>query len=92
MIVKRLIQYSSELGGAQYVDAVFRYFVYLRRHPNVPGPVVVLVGDNSVGSSVVHPPYVGLAERGREGGDSCILKSSLIDAPYDVFLSLSHYR
>ena len=75
----------SESGGAHYVDVVSRYFVYLRRHPNVPGPVVVLVGDNSVGSSVVHPPYVGLAEHSREGGDPCVLISSLVDAPYDVF-------
>jgi len=29
MIVKRLIQYSSESGGAHYVDMVSRYFVYL---------------------------------------------------------------
>ena len=53
--------------------------------------VVVRVGDSCVGSSVVHPPYVGLAEHDREGGNGCILKPSLVDAPYDV-LSLSHYR
>jgi len=41
MIVKLLIQYSSESGGAQYVDVVSRYFVYLQRHPDVPGHVVV---------------------------------------------------
>ena len=29
--------------------------VYLRRHPDVPGHVVVRVGDSCVGSSVVHP-------------------------------------
>ena len=49
------------------------------------GRVVVRVGDSCVGSFVVHPPYAGLAERGREGGDGCVLKSSLVDAPYDVF-------
>jgi len=29
MIVKRLIQYSSESRGAHYVDVVSRYIVYL---------------------------------------------------------------
>ena len=85
IIVKRVIQYSSELGGAHYVDMVSRYIVYLRRHPDVPGRVVVHAGDSCVGSSVVHPPYVGLAEHSREGGDPCVLISSLVDAPYDVF-------
>jgi len=75
MIVKRLIQYSSELGGAHYVDVVSRYIVYLRRHPDVPGHVVVRVGDSCV----------GLAERGHEGSDPCVLISSLVDAPYDIF-------
>jgi len=45
----------------QYVDMVSRYLVCLRVPPNVPGRVVVRVGDNCVGSSVVHSPYVGLA-------------------------------
>ena len=40
---------------------------------------------NCIGSSVVHPPYIGLAEHGRKGGDPCVLISSLVDAPYDVF-------
>ena len=47
--------------GRQYVDVVSRYLVNLRGHPNVPGHVVVRVGDSCVGSSIVHPPYVGLA-------------------------------
>jgi len=51
----------------------------------VLGRVVVRAGDNCVGSSVVHPPYVGLAERGHEGGDPRVLISSLDDASYDVF-------
>jgi len=55
MIVKRLIQYSSESGGAHYVDVEYRYIVYLRRHPDMSGRVVVHVGDSCVGSSVVHP-------------------------------------
>ena len=85
MIVKHLFQYSSELGGAHYADMVSRYILYQWRHPNVSGCVVVHVGDSCIGSSIVHPPYVGLAERDREGGDPCVLVSSLVDAPYDVF-------
>jgi len=49
------------VDGRQYVDMVSRYLVYLRVHPNVSGRVVVHVGDSCVGSSIVHPPYVGLA-------------------------------
>jgi len=49
------------VDGKQYVDVVSRYLVYMRVHPNVPGRVVVHVGDSCVGSSVVHPPYVVLA-------------------------------
>jgi len=60
--------------------------------PDELGRVVVHVGDSCIGSSVVHPPYVGLAQRGHEGGECCVLKSSLIDVPYDCFQSLSHYR
>jgi len=56
MIIKRLIQYSSELGGAHYIDVVSRYIMYLRRHSDVPGRVVVYAGDSCISSSVVHPP------------------------------------
>jgi len=45
----------------QYVDMVSRYLVCLRVHPDVLGHVVDRVGDSCVGSSVVHPPYVGQA-------------------------------
>ena len=45
----------------QYVHVVSRYLVCLWVHPNVPGCVVVHVGDSCVGSSIVHPPYVGQA-------------------------------
>jgi len=85
LTVKHLIQYSSELADAYYVDMVSRYILYLWRHPDVPGRMVVHVGDNYVGSSVVHPPYVGLAECGHKGGDPRVLISSLDDTPYDVF-------
>jgi len=49
------------VDGKQYIDVVSRNLVYLRVHPDVPGRVVVHVGDSCVGSSVVHPSYVGLA-------------------------------
>jgi len=49
------------VDGRQYVDVVSRYLVYLQGHPDMPGCVVVRAGDSCVGSSVVHPPYVGLA-------------------------------
>ena len=55
MIVKRLIQYSSESGGAHYVDIVSRCIVYLWRHLDVSDRMVVRVGDSCVSSSVVHP-------------------------------------
>jgi len=44
----------------QYVDVVSRYLVCLRVPPDVSGRVVVRIGDSYVGSSIVHPPYVGL--------------------------------
>jgi len=45
----------------QYIDVVSRYLVCLRVPPHMRGRVVVRVDDSCVGSSVVHPPYVGLA-------------------------------
>jgi hypothetical protein len=35
-----------------------------------------------VESSVVHPLCIGYVERGHVGGDGCVLKASLVDAPY----------
>jgi len=49
------------VDGTQYVDMVSRYFVYLRVHLDVSRRVVDRVGDSCVGSSVVHPPCIGLA-------------------------------
>ena len=49
------------IDDRQYVDVVSRYLIYLRVHPDVPGRVVVRVGESCVGSSVVHHPYVGQA-------------------------------
>jgi len=74
------------VDGRQYVDMVSRYLVYLRGHPDVPGHVVVRAGDRCVGSSVVHPPYVGQLGRSREGGDGCVLISSLVDASLHVIM------
>jgi len=45
----------------QYVDVVYRYLVCLRVPPDMSGCVVVHVGDSCISSSVVHPPYVGVA-------------------------------
>ena len=45
----------------QYVDVVSRYLVCLLVPPDVSGRVVVREGNSCVCSSVVHPPYVGLA-------------------------------
>jgi hypothetical protein len=85
MFVKRLIRYSSGLGGAYYVSVVLRYYMYLRMLPDVPRHVVDRRRDRSVESSVVHPLCIGYVERGHVGGDGCILIASLVDAPYDIF-------
>jgi len=42
MLIKCLIQYSSESGGEHYVDVVSGYIVYLWRHPDVLGHMVVV--------------------------------------------------
>jgi hypothetical protein len=46
--------------------------------------VVDREGDNYsfVESSIVHPLCIGYVERGHIGGDGCVLKASLVDAPY----------
>jgi len=49
------------VDGRQYVDEVSRYLVYVRVHLDMLGCVVVRIGDSCVDSSVVHPPYIGLA-------------------------------
>jgi hypothetical protein len=52
--------------------------------PDVPRRVVDCEGDyySFVKSSVVHPLHIGYVERGHVGGDGCVLKASLVDAPY----------
>jgi len=45
----------------QHVDLMSKYLIYLRVYPDVSGHVVDRVGDNYIGFSVVHPPYVGQA-------------------------------
>jgi len=52
----------------------------------VPGHVVVHASDSCVGSSIVHPPYVGQLRRGREGGNGCVLKPSLVDVSLHVIM------
>jgi hypothetical protein len=51
---------------------------------DVLGRVVDRKGDyySFIESSVVHPLRIGYVERGRIGGNGCILKASLVDAPY----------
>jgi hypothetical protein len=67
-----------------YVGVVLRYIAYLRVLPDVPGRVVDRKGDyySFVESSVVHPLHIGYVECGSIGGDGCVLKASLVDAPY----------
>jgi hypothetical protein len=67
-----------------YVGMVLRYIACLRVLPDVPGRVVDHEGDyySFVGSSVVHPLRIGYVERGHVRGDGCVLKASLVDAPY----------
>jgi hypothetical protein len=51
---------------------------------NVPGRVVDREGDyySFVESSLVHPLHIGYVECGHVRGDGCVLKASLVDAPY----------
>jgi hypothetical protein len=67
-----------------YVGMVLRYISYLRVLPDVSGHVVDREGDyySFIESSVVHPLRIRYVERGRVGGDGCVLKASLVDAPY----------
>jgi hypothetical protein len=67
-----------------YVGLVLRYIAYLRVLPDVPGRVVDCEGDyySFVESSVVHPLCIDYVECGRVGGDGCVLKASLVNAPY----------
>jgi len=57
----------------QYVDVVSRYLVCLPVHLDVSGRVVVHVCDSCVGSSIVHPPYVGQAWARSRRGDLCLI-------------------
>ena len=57
MFAKRLIQYSSGLGGSHYVSMVLRYCLPANA-PCMPGRVVDRGRDNNpIESYVVHPPY-----------------------------------
>jgi hypothetical protein len=85
MFVKRLLRYSSGLGGVYYVSMVLRYYMYLRMLPDVLRHVVDHGHERSVESSIVHLLCIGYLERGRVEGDSCVLIASLVDALYDIF-------
>jgi len=74
------------VDGRQYVDMVSRYLIYLRGHPDVPCCVVVHAGNSYVGSSIVHPRTKDKLRHGREGGDGCVLISSLVDASLHVVM------
>jgi hypothetical protein len=52
--------------------------------PDVSGHVIDREGDSYsfVESSVVHPLRIGYVEHSHVGGDGCVLKASLVDAPY----------
>jgi hypothetical protein len=67
-----------------YVGVVLRYIAYLQVLPDIPERVVDRKGDyySFVESFVVHPLRIGYVERGHVGGDGCVLKASLVDAPY----------
>jgi hypothetical protein len=58
MFVKRLVQYSSGLGGRFYVSMVLRYYIYLQMLPNVREHVVDRRCDGPIeslcNSSFVH--------------------------------------
>jgi hypothetical protein len=75
---------APRVDDLHYVGMVLKYIAYLRVLPDVPGHVVDHEGDyySFVESFVVHPLCIGYVERGRVGGDGCVLKASLVDALY----------
>jgi hypothetical protein len=64
MFVKRLVQYSSGLGGRFYVSVVLRYYIYLRMLPNVREHVVDHRCDRPI-ESLCNPPFVHRQSRAR---------------------------
>jgi hypothetical protein len=85
MIVKRLVQFSSGLGGVYCVGMVPIYYMYTHILPDVLGHVVDPMSDNPIEPLVVYPLYVRLVEPGHERGDGYVLISSLVDHPYEIF-------
>jgi hypothetical protein len=67
-----------------YVGVVLRYIAYIRVLLDVLGRVVDREANyySFIESSVVHPLRIGYVEHGHVGGDGCVLKASLVDAPY----------
>jgi hypothetical protein len=64
MFVKRLVQYSSGLGGRFYVSVVLRYYIYLRMLPNVRERVVDRRCNRLV-ESLCNPPFIHRQSRAR---------------------------
>jgi hypothetical protein len=62
MFIKRLVQYSSGLGGRFYVSVVLRYYIYLWMLPNVWERVVDCRSDRPV-ESLCNPPFVHMRSR-----------------------------
>jgi hypothetical protein len=85
-IVKRLIQYSSELSGRYYVSMVLRYCLPMDTL-YIPGHMVDRGCDTPVESFVVHSPYVEQVEPGCEGSLALFL-IFLSNVPYKM---KSHY-
>jgi hypothetical protein len=64
MFAKRLVQYSSGLGGRFYVSVVLRYYIYLQMLSNVREHVVDRRCDRPV-VSLCNPPFVHMQSRAR---------------------------
>jgi hypothetical protein len=64
MFVKRLVQYSSGLGGRFYVSAVLRYYIYLRMLSNIRERIVDRRCDRPV-ESLCNRPFVHRQSRAR---------------------------
>jgi hypothetical protein len=64
MFVKRLVQYSSRLGGRFYVSVMLRHYIYLRMVPNVREHMVDRRCNRPI-ESLYNPPFVHRQSRAR---------------------------
>jgi hypothetical protein len=81
MFVERLIQYSSELSGRQYISVLLRYCLpvdalYMSAH------VVDRGCDTSVESFIVHSPYIEQVEPRLWRKKKLCSLTSLSNVPY----------